>query len=72
MTHDSEGKKLYFRYYDPRVLREYLPTCNEEELAAFFGPVVSYMMEDKDPMTLLDFRFVSGGLKQHQKKLRPA
>src|SRR5262249_35128420 len=26
---DEKGKILYFRYYDPRVLRAYLPTCNE-------------------------------------------
>src|SRR5262249_54263324 len=24
---DEEGEELYFRYYDPRVLRVYLPTC---------------------------------------------
>src|SRR5713226_9129724 len=25
---DHGGQVLYFRYYDPRVLRVYLPTCN--------------------------------------------
>src|SRR5207237_435347 len=28
MVNDPEGKQTYFRYYDPRVLRVFLPTCN--------------------------------------------
>src|SRR5262249_8859823 len=47
MVHDRDGKPLYFRYYDPRVLRVYLPTCNAEELATVFGPVLSYVLEDE-------------------------
>ncbi len=46
MTED--GKKLVFRYYDPRVFRVYLPTCNAAELEAFFGPVDRYLVEDDD------------------------
>ena len=30
---------LYFRFYDPRVMRSYLPTCSPQQLAEFFGPV---------------------------------
>ena len=36
---DPKGKSLIFRYYDPRVLRVYLPTCNAMELQTVFGPV---------------------------------
>src|ERR1700682_51153 len=36
----EDGRILVFRYYDPRVLRAYLPTCTPEEIAAFFGPWV--------------------------------
>jgi hypothetical protein len=32
------GEEWYFRFYDPRVLRKYLDTCNSTERAAFFGP----------------------------------
>jgi hypothetical protein len=32
---------LLFRYYDPRVLRVYLPSCRPSELETVFGPVVS-------------------------------
>ena len=41
-----EGRTLYFRYYDPRVLRLYLPTCNAQELQTVFGPASSYLTED--------------------------
>ena len=40
------GEEWYFRWYDPRVLEKYLPTCTDEELRAFFGPVTSYGVSD--------------------------
>ncbi len=49
--------RLVFRYYDPRVLRVYLPTCTTEELAAVFGPIQSFWMEGDSPETLLQFSF---------------
>lgn len=55
-----EGKTLYFRYYDPRVLRVYLPTCNRGETEVIFGPVTSYLCEDEDPKGLLSFRRENG------------
>lgn len=36
-----DQKVVYFRYYDPRVFREYHPTCNSTELKYIFGPLVS-------------------------------
>jgi hypothetical protein len=66
VVYDPDGKPLYFRYYDPRVLRVYLPTCNADELAAVFGPVESCVLEDEDPGVVLRFRVESGSLK-HEK-----
>ena len=40
-----EGKRLYFRYYDPRVLRVYLPTCSPVEARHVFGPIQQYLVE---------------------------
>jgi hypothetical protein len=34
-----DGRQALFRFYDPRILRDYLPTCNEDELDQFFGPL---------------------------------
>lgn len=43
---DASGRALMFRYYDPRVLRSYLPTCTPRELEIMFGPVDSFFVED--------------------------
>jgi hypothetical protein len=40
---------LFFRFYDPRVLRSYLPTCTARQLVEFFGPVGFYIAEDESP-----------------------
>jgi len=49
------GNQLYFRYYDPRVFRVYLPTCTPEETKLVFGPVLAYSMEDETVDKLLVF-----------------
>jgi hypothetical protein len=54
MVKSPEGRQLYFRYYDPRVLRVYLPTCNAQEAAYIFGPVMHYLLE-AEPTALLCF-----------------
>ena len=33
------NRPAYFRYYDPRVLQVFVPSCNEQELNKIFGPV---------------------------------
>jgi hypothetical protein len=53
MVYNPDGKLVYFRYYDPRVLRIYLPTCNIEEIKIVFGRIDFYVLEDEDPSTLL-------------------
>lgn len=63
-VYDPAGKPLLFRYYDPRVLRVYLPTCNAEELHTVFGPVSCYLLEGEDPATLLRFRLEGDGLRR--------
>jgi hypothetical protein len=53
---DEAGHRLIFRYYDPRVLRAYLPTCRPGELDEFFGPVHSFVTEGESPEEILEFR----------------
>lgn len=43
---DPSGKVLYFRFYDPRVLRVYLPTCNRTEIKTIYGPILRYIAEN--------------------------
>ena len=43
------GKPFFFRFYDPRVLRTFLPTCDAPQLQLFFGPIDYFWVEDEDP-----------------------
>lgn len=62
MVKTEEGKQLYFRFYDPRVLRIFLPTCDREQLIEFFGPIHFFFMEDEDPSFALKFSLKNGEL----------
>jgi hypothetical protein len=62
IVRDPLGNSLLFRYYDPRVLRAYLPTCTFTELRAIFGPVERFWMESADSGTLLEFGLEKGEL----------
>lgn len=58
----DDGERVLFRFYDPRVLRAYLPTCNGEESAMFFGAVGVFMAEGRGGETLLKFRAKDDGV----------
>ncbi|ABC31107.1 conserved hypothetical protein [Hahella chejuensis KCTC 2396] len=45
----------YFRYYDPRILREFLPTCDEGQLEKLMGEIGEFWMEDEDANFWLKF-----------------
>ena len=49
------GKQVYFRFYDPGVLRLFLPTCLPKEAEEFFGPVKLFLMEGEDPRVALHY-----------------
>lgn len=40
----EKGKKLFFRYYDPRVLDAFLPTCLPEELDFVFKDIENFWL----------------------------
>jgi hypothetical protein len=62
---DEAGRKLLFRFYDPRVLRVYLATCNARELWLFFGAIEQFMMEGERSDSLLSMRLEHGQLVEH-------
>ena len=51
----EDFKELYFRFYDPRVLRLFLPTCDSKQLKEFFGPINHFYCADEDPDYVLIF-----------------
>jgi hypothetical protein len=46
---DPGGKKLYFRFFDPRVLRTTLAAMDQTESSDFLGLVRSYIVEADPP-----------------------
>lgn len=56
IVRDSRGNRLLFRYYDPRVMRAYLPTCLSDELETLFGPIQCFWTEDESSGCIA-FRF---------------
>jgi len=72
VVRDPRGNRLVFRYYDPRVFRVYLPTCNESELRTIFGPIESFYAEDENPQDVWEFRRDGGRLLQTRKSLAAA
>jgi len=57
VVRDTRGNRLVFRYYDPRVLRPYLPTCTADELRTVFGPIQCFWVEEEDPLLAVEFLF---------------
>src|SRR5947209_7089547 len=55
LVETEDGKLLYFRFYDPRVLRAFLPTCNSDESSEFFGPIHDILTEESNVTNLLSF-----------------
>src|SRR5262249_24312802 len=52
----EDGKKFFFRFYDRRILQLFLPVCTPAEIADFFGPVDSFLVEAlEEPDNFLEF-----------------
>jgi hypothetical protein len=59
LVEEEETRRvLYFRFYDPRVLRDFLPTCTPRELGDLFGDITSFIAEGEDGEVL---RFPAAG-----------
>jgi len=55
MVKTEDGEKFYFRYYDPRVLRTYLPTCSRVELKFLFEEVRLYIAEEEGGKRMIEY-----------------
>jgi Domain of unknown function (DUF4123) len=71
MAQMPDGKLAYFRFYDPRVMRVYLPTCTAAELETVFGPVERYIIESEDGREAVHFENREGELVQTPRSLTP-
>jgi hypothetical protein len=66
---DHTGQVLYFRYYDPRVLRVYLPTCLRSEISTIYGPISKFVAEPEAEPGALVFNHDSIRIKAELHKL---
>ena len=57
---------LLFRYYDPRVLRVFLPVCDAAQLSKLFGPIQRFYVEGDTPGTTQSLALADGQLVQRQ------
>lgn len=48
-------RQAFFRFFDPVVLRMFLPTCTDDEYVRFFGPITRFLAEAEDPAELIEF-----------------
>jgi len=60
---DESGRKLMFRFYDPRVLRAYLPTCTAGEARAVFGPIAQLACASEDDEAMTTFACGERGVR---------
>lgn len=59
-VYTEDGRGLLFRYYDPRVLRVFMPTMNAEEAKTFFGPIQEFLLEGEQAKDVLRFLIRDG------------
>ncbi|WP_437498388.1 DUF4123 domain-containing protein [Sorangium sp. So ce1099] len=49
MVHnDQTGERMYFRFYDPRMLRLFLPTCGMRQKEQIFGEIEAFLVAGRD------------------------
>lgn len=65
---NEDGNPMVFRYYDPRVMTKYLPSCTDEELSEFFGGVKKFFAELPAKGSLMSYAIENGKLKESEFK----
>lgn len=57
-----DGRKVMFRYYDPRIFNVYLSSCKISELEAMFDRIDNYFVEDDEKGVLRRHQILNGVL----------
>lgn len=66
LVQDEQGQQAFFRFYDPRVLRAFLPTCDTTQSAIMLHGLLAMMMEGEDPSRMQLYRPLEDGSVEFQ------
>lgn len=55
MVEDADRKQMYFRFYDPRVWRDYMAVADDSDRGQLFGPIDCFWVENTDPTSALHY-----------------
>jgi Domain of unknown function (DUF4123) len=69
IVHGPDGNPKLFRYYDPRVLRMFLPTCTPAQVLQMFGPVSAFVAEGEAASSALVFAHAGGELQRSSRPI---
>jgi len=61
-----DGRVVLFRWWDPRVFRVYMPTCNEDDLKQWFANVDEFACENADGVGFTIYRHRDGILAEER------
>ena len=67
-VYDENANTMMFRYYDPRVWRKFLPTCQPGEIKTLFGKVDTILVESEDKESLIQYEAKNEGFKEIELK----
>lgn len=66
-SRDAKGTEHFFRFYNPKVMRQYLPVFDAVQLATFFRSISSCIVEDtRQSNRLLVMRRADGALSRRE------
>jgi hypothetical protein len=49
LRQNERGEEVYFRFFDPRALHQFLKSCAYSQAEELFGPTEFFIAEDSDP-----------------------
>jgi len=62
MVQLADGRQVYFRFYDPRVIRVFLELCTPEQGHAFFRPLAGLVAPSERPGSVQTWHMQAGRL----------
>lgn len=68
-TRDAQGHEQFFRFYDHRVLRDYLSGHAADELRQFFGPASQILSDSEEAGMLLCYSLSANGLEVRRRTI---